>query len=67
MPEYRVKPGYSHGTGKRYGAGDIVELTEVEAQGFLDKLELVIEEKPKPAVAKSKAKSKPAAKKKASK
>lgn len=41
MPKYRVKPGYRHGVGKAYGPGDIVELTEYEAGGFLDKLELV--------------------------
>jgi len=41
MPEYRVKPGYRHGVGKAYGPGDIVELTEEAAAGFLDKLERV--------------------------
>lgn len=41
MPTYRVKPGYRHGISRVYGPGDAVELTEVEAAGFLDKLELV--------------------------
>lgn len=46
MATYRVKPGYRHGAGKKYGPGDLVELTEVEAAGFLDKLELVTQEAP---------------------
>lgn len=40
MPTYRVKEGYRHGAGGKYGPGDLVQLTEVEAAGFLDKLEL---------------------------
>lgn len=40
---YRVKPGQRFGVGKRLGPGDTVQLTEAEAQGFLDKLELVPE------------------------
>lgn len=47
---YRVKPGRMHGAFNQYGPGSIVELTEDEAGGFLDKLELVrdsnINEKP---------------------
>ena len=39
MPQYRVKPGYRHGAGKKYGPGDIIEMPEAEARGFLDKLE----------------------------
>ncbi len=39
---YRVRPGYRHGTQNQYGPGDVVELTEVEAAGFLDKLELAV-------------------------
>jgi DNA-directed RNA polymerase alpha subunit len=39
--EYRVKPGYRHGVRGKYGPGDIVKLTPGEAEGFLDKLELV--------------------------
>ena len=39
--QYRVKPGKRHGIGKKYGPGDIVTLTDAEAAGFLDKLELV--------------------------
>lgn len=44
MPRYRVRPGYRHGRRKEYGPGDIVELTEREATGFLDKLEYAGEE-----------------------
>lgn len=43
MPQYRVRPGFRHGVGKKYGPGDILTLTEAEAVGFLDKLELVAE------------------------
>lgn len=39
--QYRVKPGYRHGTHNQHGAGDLVELTAVEALPFGDKLELV--------------------------
>ena len=42
---YRVKPGHRFGLGKALGPGDTVQLTEAEAQGFLDKLELVPEVK----------------------
>lgn len=45
MPQYKVRPGFRHGVGKKYGPGDTVTLTEQEAVGFLDKLELVKEEK----------------------
>jgi len=38
---YRVKPGYLHGAYNQHGPGSLVELTEDEASGFLDKLELV--------------------------
>lgn len=38
--QYKVKPGFTHGVGKKYKAGDVVELTAQEAAGFLDKLEL---------------------------
>lgn len=41
MPKYRVKTGFRHGNLNQYGPGDVVELTEEEAAGFLDKLELV--------------------------
>lgn len=40
MPTYVVKPGFTFGAGGRYGEGELVELTLVEATGFLDKLEL---------------------------
>lgn len=43
MPTYRVKPGKFHGPRNEYGPGDLVEHTEYEASGFLDKLELVVE------------------------
>lgn len=42
---YQVKPGHRFGVGKALGPGDTVELTAAEAQGFLDKLELVPEAK----------------------
>lgn len=38
---YRVKDGYTFGKDKDKKAGDVVMLTEQEAAGFLDKLELV--------------------------
>ena len=38
---YRVKPGQTFGVRADYGPGDIVELTEREATGLLDKLEPV--------------------------
>lgn len=38
---YRVKDGVRHGANNQYGPGDIVELTPEEANGLLDKLELV--------------------------
>ena len=38
---YRVKPGQTFGVRSDYGPGDMVQLTEREAAGFLDKLELV--------------------------
>lgn len=41
--QYRVRPGYRHGAQKQYGPGDVVELTEQEAAGFLDKLEPLAE------------------------
>ncbi len=50
MPQYKVRPGFRHGVGKKYGPGDTVTLTEQEAVGFLDKLELVKEEKVEEAV-----------------
>ena len=40
MEKYRVKPGQTFGLA-RLIAGSTVELTEEEAAGFLDKLELV--------------------------
>ena len=46
MPNYKVKLGYRHGVGKKYGPGDVVGLTEYEAQGFLDKLSLIQDEEP---------------------
>lgn len=36
---YRVKPGRQFGTVNVYSAGDLVELTEQEAFGFLDILQ----------------------------
>lgn len=53
MPEekkytYRVKPGRMFGAYNQHGPGDIVKLTENEAGGFLDKLQLVKESAPEP-------------------
>lgn len=39
MPQYRVRPGFYFGGIIEYGPGTIIELTDAEAQGFLDKLE----------------------------
>jgi hypothetical protein len=41
MPKYRVKLGYTHGAFDQHKAGTILEYTEQEAAGFLDKLEPV--------------------------
>jgi hypothetical protein len=38
---YRVRPGYTFGQFDQHPAGTLVELTEAEALGFLDKLEPV--------------------------
>ena len=38
---YQVKAGQVWGPGDSHHEGDVVELTESEAEGFLDKLELV--------------------------
>jgi hypothetical protein len=38
---YRVRPGFRHGAFDQYGPGDEVQLTALEAAGFLDKLEEV--------------------------
>lgn len=38
---YRVKPGCVHGAFQQFGSGSTVELTEEEADGLQDKLELV--------------------------
>lgn len=43
LKNYRVKPGKYHGAHKQYSPGSTVQLTEEEAAGFLDKLELVQE------------------------
>lgn len=45
---YRVRPGFTFGTFDEKHPGDLVELTEYEARGFQDKLELVVEEAPRP-------------------
>ena len=41
MPTYRVRPGFIHGAFDQYPAGAVLELTEAEAGGLLDKLERV--------------------------
>jgi len=45
---YRVKPGYRFGMLNELGEGDTVELTPQEAEGFKDKLVLVVVETPAP-------------------
>jgi hypothetical protein len=44
MPIYRVRPGVTFGPAGCIPAGQTVTLTEYEAGGFLDKLELVSED-----------------------
>ena len=41
LQDYRVRAGMTFGKGKEHQPGDVVQLTEQEAEGFLDKLELV--------------------------
>ena len=41
MNTYRVKIGYTFGGITLLSGGSLVELTDEEARGFLDKLELV--------------------------
>lgn len=53
---YRVKPGMRYGAHDEFGPGDLVELTEYEAAGHLDKLELVVEEPKTPELEKPKGK-----------
>ncbi len=55
---YQIKPGYTHGAFGQYQAGDIVEMTEAEAKGFLDKLAPVPEPEPASAVAQPETKAK---------
>jgi hypothetical protein len=43
MARWRVKPGFTFGAFSQHRPGDIVEMTEAEAAGFLDKLEQVDE------------------------
>jgi hypothetical protein len=39
MSLYRVRPGFTFGAFNQHGPGALVELSEFEAAGFLDKLE----------------------------
>lgn len=39
MPQYVVRQGYTFGAFDQLGPGDLVELSEREAEGFLDKLQ----------------------------
>jgi hypothetical protein len=61
---YRVKPGMRYGAHDEFEPGDVVELTEYEVAGHLDKLEMVVpEEVPapeKPKTSKLKAEKPPA-------
>lgn len=54
---YRVRPGFRFGAQNQHAPGDVVELEEAAALGFLDKLELVeeVEEPPVTESAPSKA------------
>lgn len=47
---YRVRPGFRFGAHNQHGPGDLVELDEAAALGFLDKLELVQEVEAPPVV-----------------
>lgn len=40
MPKYTVRTGMRFGASNEYKAGDVVELSEADALGFLDKLAL---------------------------
>lgn len=64
--QYRVLPGEYHGGRNEYGPGDIVELTEEEAQPLLGwRLEPVeVDPKPAPPVAPDETDPKPAPKRK---
>lgn len=37
--KYKLRPGFTHGIADQYKAGDVVEMTEFEAIGLLDKFE----------------------------
>ena len=41
MATWRVRPGFTFGAFNQFGPGALVELSEFEAGGFLDKLEPV--------------------------
>lgn len=41
MPKFRVREGMTHGKGGVYGPGTVLEYSDYEAAGFLDKLELI--------------------------
>ena len=47
---YRVRPGFRFGAQNQHGPGDLVELEEAAALGFLEKLELVQEVEAPPVV-----------------
>lgn len=47
---YRVRPGFRFGAQNQHAPGDVVELEEAAALGFLDKLELVQEVEAPPVV-----------------
>ena len=50
IKSYRVRPGFRFGALNQYEPGDVVQLEEAAALGFLDKLEPVEEvEEPPPA------------------
>ena len=43
IKSYRVRPGFRFGAQNQHAPGDVVQLDEAAALGFLDKLELVEE------------------------
>ena len=43
IKSYRVRPGFRFGAQNQHAPGDVVQLEEAAALGFLDKLELVEE------------------------
>ena len=64
---YRVRPGFQFGVHNQHSPGDLVELDEAAALGFLDKLELVQEVEAPPAAEATETPETPGEKKRARK